>query len=113
MKNTHIEHPEDSILNGDLSVLDWFTARGHLSVKIDGAPAIVWGIDPATDTFFVGTKVSFQQKETASIAHSHDEIDQHYEGILLQRFFIRCLPEVSAPCEMRIIQGDFIGFGGD
>ena len=109
MKNTHIEHPEDSILNGDLSVLDWFTARGHLSVKIDGAPAIVWGIDPATGTFFVGTKAVFNKKKIR-IAHSHDEIDQHYEGnvanILHSCFDL--LPRVNG-----IIQGDFIGFGGN
>ena len=63
MKNTHIEHPEDSILTGDLSVLDWFLAESHLSVKIDGAPAIVWGTDPATGTFFVGTKSVFNKKK--------------------------------------------------
>ena len=44
MKNKHIEHPEDSILTGDLSVLDLLRTEGHLSVKMDGAPAIVWGL---------------------------------------------------------------------
>ena len=39
MKNTHLEHPEDSILTGDLSVLDWFLSDGEISAKIDGAPA--------------------------------------------------------------------------
>ena len=67
MKNTHLEHAEDTILTGDLSVLDWFTAGGHLSVKIDGAPAIVWGIDPATGTFFVGTKAVFNKKKIRKI----------------------------------------------
>ena len=43
MKNIHLEHPEDTILTGDLSVLNWFTADSTLSVKIDGSPAIVWG----------------------------------------------------------------------
>ena len=47
MKNTHLEHPEDSILTGDLSVLDWFVTPGTLSVKIDGSPAIVFGTNPA------------------------------------------------------------------
>ena len=74
MKNTHIEHPEDSILTGDLSVLDWFLAESHLSVKIDGAPAIVWGTDPATGTFFVGTKSVFNKKKI-KINHSHQD---HY-----------------------------------
>ena len=48
MKNTHINHPEDSVLTGDLSVLKWFTSKGNLSVKIDGSPAIVWGTNPKT-----------------------------------------------------------------
>jgi len=109
MKNTHLEHAEDTILTGDLSVLDWFTARGHLSVKIDGAPAIVWGIDPATDTFFVGTKAVFNKKKIR-IAHNHEEIDQFYAGEvaeILHACFDR-LPRTES-----IYQGDFIGFGGD
>ena len=109
MQNKHQEHPEDTILTGDLSVLDWFTARGHLSVKIDGAPAIVWGIDPATGTFFVGTKAVFNKKKIR-IAHSHDEIDQHYEGNVanILHSCFDYLPRVNG-----IIQGDFIGFGGE
>ena len=109
MKNTHLEHAEDTILTGDLSVLDWFTARGHLSVKIDGAPAIVWGIDPATGTFFVGTKAVFNKKKIR-IAHSHDEIDVHYEGNVAE-ILHSCfdyLPRLET-----IYQGDFIGFGGE
>ena len=31
----HIEHPEDTILTGDLDVLGWFQSPGRLSVKID------------------------------------------------------------------------------
>ena len=54
MKNTHLEHPEDMILTGDLSVLDWFTGGGHVSLKYDGAPAVVWGNHPKTHRFFVG-----------------------------------------------------------
>ena len=37
MKNTHLEHPEDSILTGDLSVLDWFSESDSIiSTKMDG-----------------------------------------------------------------------------
>jgi hypothetical protein len=108
MQNKHQEHPEDTILTGDLSVLDWFVTPGNLSVKIDGAPAIVWGIDPATGTFFVGTKAVFNKKKIR-IAHSHDEIDQHYEGNVanILHACFDYLPRTDA-----IIQGDFIGFGG-
>ena len=44
----HIEHPEDTILTGDLDILGWFQSPGRLSVKIDGAPAVVWGRNPKT-----------------------------------------------------------------
>ena len=66
-KNTHLEHPEDVILSGDLSVLSWFNSTdvwngANLSAKIDGAPAIVWGTNPATGNYFVGTKSVFNKK---------------------------------------------------
>ena len=53
MKNKHIEHPEDTILTGDLSVLDAFQSDNHYSVKIDGSPAIVWGTDPENGKFLL------------------------------------------------------------
>ena len=62
MLNKHIEHPEDTILTGDLSVLNAFTADNHYSVKIDGSPAIVWGTNPENGKFFVGTKSVFNKK---------------------------------------------------
>jgi len=108
MKNTHLEHAEDTILTGDLSVLDWFTARGTLSVKIDGAPAIVWGIDPACGEFFVGTKAVFNKKKIR-IAHNHEEIDLFYDGNVAQ--ILHCCLD-SLPRTDDIYQGDFIGFGG-
>ena len=108
MQNKHQEHPEDTILTGDLSVLDWFVTPGALSVKIDGAPAIVWGIDPACGEFFVGTKAVFNKKKIR-IAHSHEEIDTFYEGNVAQ--ILHCcfdhLPRLET-----IYQADFIGFGG-
>ena len=107
MKNTHLEHPEDSILSGDLTVLDWFLADSDVSVKIDGKPAIVWGTDPATGTKFVGTKSVFNKKKI-KIAHSHQEIDDLYDGevatILHDCFTF--LPQYEG-----IVQGDFLGWG--
>ena len=108
MKNTHLEHPEDSILNGDLTVLDWFVNPGTLSVKIDGAPAIVFGTNPATGNFFVGTKSVFN-KVKIKINHSHEEIDANHQGEVA-RILHSCfdyLPRTST-----VYQCDFIGFGG-
>jgi hypothetical protein len=108
MKNTHLEHPEDSILTGDLSVLDWFVNPGTLSVKIDGAPAIVWGTNPATGNFFVGTKSVFN-KVKIKINESHEDIDANHGGNVAQ-ILHSCLDYL--PRTAGIIQGDFIGFGG-
>ena len=107
MKNTHLEHPEDSILSGDLSVLSWFLANSEMSVKMDGKPAIVWGTDPATDTKFVGTKSVFNKKKI-KIAHSHQEIDDLYEGEVA-RILHDCL--TFLPQYDGIVQGDFLGWG--
>ena len=108
MQNIHLEHPEDTILTGDLSVLDWFIAEGKLSVKMDGAPAIVWGKDPETGTFFIGTKAVFNKKKIR-IAHNHEEIDTFYEGNVAE-ILHACFD--ALPRTDSIIQGDFIGFGG-
>ena len=109
MKNTHLQHPEDSILTGDLSVLDWFLAESELSVKIDGSPAIVWGTNPATGNFFVGTKSVFNKK-LIKINETHDDIDRNHCGIVanILHHCFDCLPSFDG-----IVQGDFIGFGGD
>ena len=81
MKNTHLQHPEDSILAGDLSALDWMGETDYvdMSVKIDGCPAIVWGTNPANGEFFVGTKSVFN-KVKIKINHSHEEIDANHAG---------------------------------
>lgn len=109
MKNTHLQHPEDSILSGDLSVLDWFLAESELSVKIDGAPAIVWGTNPVTGNFFVGTKSVFN-KVKIKINETHDDIDRNHSGVVadILHHCFDCLPSFDG-----IVQGDFIGFGGD
>ena len=109
MKNTHLEHPEDSILTGDLSVLDWFLAESELSVKIDGAPAIVWGTNPATGNFFVGTKSVFNKK-LIKINESHCEIDKNHTGVVAD-ILHHCFDYL--PSFDGIVQGDFIGYGGD
>ena len=108
MQNTHIEHPEDLILTGDLTVLDLLLTDGYLSTKIDGAPAVVWGTNPATGRFFVGTKSVFN-KVKIKINESHQDIDANHAGevaTILHKCF-DYLPRTEG-----IFQGDFIGLGG-
>ena len=113
MKNLHIEHPEDSILTGNLSVLDGFLAPNDYSVKIDGSPAIVWGINPDNDKFFVGTKSVFN-KRTPKINYTVEDICNNHKNVELQSILIRCLHCLprSEEVPFQVFQGDFIGFGG-
>ena len=108
MQNKHIEHPEDCILNGDLSVLNWFTADSHISVKIDGSPAIVWGRNPANNKFFVGTKSVFNKK-LIKINHNHTDIDRNHQGKVADILHL-CLDNL--PDTSNIYQGDYLGTGG-
>ena len=108
MQNKHIEHPEDCILNGDLSVLNWFTADSHISVKIDGSPAIVWGRNPANNKFFVGTKSVFNKK-LIKINHNHADVDRNHKGKVADILHL-CLDNL--PFTDNIYQGDYLGCGG-
>ena len=115
MKNLHIEHPEDTILTGDLSVLDAFAdgMNNSYSVKIDGSPAIVWGTNPDNGKFFVGTKSVFN-KRTPKINYTVQDIEKNHKDFGLQSILIRCLHCLPRKEEVpfSVFQGDFIGFGG-
>ena len=112
MKNTHIPHPEDKILTGDLSVLDWmYESDSTISVKIDGAPAVVFGTDPETGKFFCGTKSVFNKKKIKVNYSIEDILRNHGNTPRVAEILIACfnnLPRIDS-----IIQGDFIGYGGN
>jgi hypothetical protein len=107
-QNLHIEHPEDTILTGDTSFLQSIKSEFHLSVKVDGAPAIVWGVNPASGNFFVGTKSVFN-KVKIKINESHQDIDANHTGNVAE-ILHKCFDYL--PRTEGIFQGDFIGFGG-
>jgi len=115
MKNLHLEHPEDEILLGKKSaqqVIKFLRERNStLSVKYDGAPAIVWGTCPATGKFFVGTKSVFNKKKI-KINYSHYDIEVNHGDVSKVASILHVcfdnLPRIKG-----IVQGDFIGFGGN
>ena len=109
MPNLHIEHLEDTILDGNLSLLKSLLYEGNLSTKIDGAPAIVWGKHPQTQQFFVGTKSVFNKK-LIKVNYTHDDIDNNHSGNVAT-ILHTCLCKL--PYTDDIYQGDFIGFGGE
>jgi hypothetical protein len=93
-KNLHLEHIEDEIINvgadgvsavrdymlGLLSLLDGTETQSKLTVKWDGAPAVICGINPKNNRFFIGTKSVFAQRSKA--AYTPTQIRQYYEGNL-------------------------------
>ena len=115
MKNRHLEHPEDAILNegraGLYNILDFFEAQGSkVTVKYDGAPAIVWGINPENNKFFVGTKSVFN-KVRVKINYNHNDIEvNHGDKPAVASILHMCfekLPRIGG-----VYQCDFIGYGG-
>ena len=109
MKNTHLEHAEDLILTGDLSVLDALYNPNHISVKIDGAPAIVWGTHPENGKFFVCTKAAFN-KQKIRVCYNQDDIFTHFgHQPNVVKILIYCLDFL--PKTEGVFQGDFVGFG--
>ena len=90
-KNTHMEHVEEEALNRGkegaeyainqmMLFADMLKGRTNkklrVSVKWDGAPAIVCGVDPESKKFFVGTKGVFNA--SPKLGTSHEEIDRLY-----------------------------------
>jgi len=110
MQNIHIDHPEDCILTGNLSVLDWFyDADSSISVKLDGAPALVWGTNPQNGKFFVCTKAAFN-KQKIRLCYNEDDVFQHFgHQHRVAQILIFCLDFL--PRTKQVLQGDWIGFG--
>ena len=125
----HQEHPEDNAVKSkegfahaisSLRAIHKGLKSGssgddtHISTKLDGAPAIVFGHHPKTGKFFVATKHAAFGK-TPKLATSHEEIDQHFghsEGLAQKlHHALDHLPKVSP--KKGIFQGDYMHDEGD
>ena len=120
MKNLHITHPEDLVFDGKDAVRDVISVfrsafndynqeENSISVKYDGAPAIVFGTDVTNGRFFVGTKSVFNKK-IKKICYTNDCIDYYYSYkdnlAHILKLCLKYLPRVAG-----IYQADFIGVG--
>lgn len=110
MNTKHIEHWEDLIITGDLSVLEFFNKDYEVSLKVDGSPAIFWGFDELNGKFFVALKSIFN-KIKKKVCYSVEDIQFYYQN---QPKLIEVLTACFhyLPKEKGIFSGDFIGFGG-
>ena len=112
MPNKHLEHPEDAIFDGRKfaigAVRQMLGAKWNVSVKYDGAPAIVFGTNPDNGRFFVGTKSVFNKKKVL-INYTQEDIDKNHKGNVadILRLCLRYLPRING-----IVQADWIGVGG-
>ena len=110
MQNKHLNHPEDEVLTGNLSVLDWmYETESKISVKIDGAPAIVWGTNPQNGEFFVCTKSAFNKKKVRLCYDQSDILTHFGHQPKVTQILIYCLDFL--PKTEGVFQGDWIGFG--
>ena len=90
-KRTHLTHLEDVVLDDGPSGISFaiktlkefgkilkggVSKSYNVSVKWDGAPAIVFGTDPADGKFFVATKGAFSK--SPKLGKSHADIDALY-----------------------------------
>ena len=118
-KNTHLEHLEDDIINrgavGGENAVNFLKAvrnmlagsgKGtNMTVKWDGAPAIICGVNPENGKFFVGTKSVFNK--TPKINYTSRDIAKNHGGEVAKKLNV-CLSQLSRLNIRGILQGDLL-----
>jgi len=119
-KNTHLEHLEDDIINrgavgGDNAINFLKSVRNmlagttgsktNITVKWDGAPAIICGINPENGKFFVGTKSVFNK--SPKINYTVSDIRRNHGGVVAQKLEV-CLANLKRLNIKGILQGDLL-----
>jgi hypothetical protein len=127
-KNTHLEHLEDLLFNkgwaGAQEALNYIDSLRHmlaegtgtttqLTVKWDGSPAIICGVDPEDGRFFVGTKSVFA-KGTPKRCKSTKDIQGWYgDQPELADMLEAALKYLSKLGIGGVVQGDLMFTPGD
>ena len=86
------------------------SGRVNMSVKWDGAPAIIAGRNPENGKFFVGTKSVFNK--TPKINYTPGDIASNHSGPVAQKLNV-CLKELKRLGITGIYQGDLLFTKGD
>jgi len=120
-KRTHLEHIEDIIITdgyvGGQAVVEYFrglllTLKGtsseamSVSVKWDGAPAVVCGTNPDNGRFFVGTKSVFSK--TPKINYTKKDIANNHGTDDLGQKLLKCLVHLKKLNIQGVVQGDLL-----
>ena len=119
-RNTHLEHLEDDIINrgskGGQNAINFLKSirnmlagssnkKVNMTVKWDGAPAIICGVNPENGKFFVGTKAVFNKNP--KINYTNADIRKNHSGDLATKLSI-ALRELSRLGIKGVLQGDFL-----
>ena len=119
-RNVHLEHLEDDIINrgskGGENAINFLKSvrdmlagssgkKVNMTVKWDGAPAIICGTNPENGRFFVGTKSVFNV--TPKINYSPADIRKNHSGPLAEKLAI-ALRELGRLGIKGVLQGDFL-----
>jgi len=119
-KNTHLEHLEDDIINrgakGGENAINFLVStrnmlagnvggKVNMTVKWDGAPAIICGTNPENGKFFVGTKSVFNK--TPKINYTVADIRKNHGGVVAQKLEV-CLANLKRLNIKGILQGDLL-----
>ena len=120
-KRTHLEHIEDIVLTdgfqGGQAVVNYYrgllvTLQGtssepvQVSVKWDGAPAVVCGTNPDNGQFFVGTKSVFAK--TPKINYTKNDIAENHGTDDLGKKLLKCLVHLKKLNIPGVVQGDLL-----
>ncbi len=124
-KNIHLEHIEDEIFNrGAIGLreainfllslrnmlLGHSNSRVNVTVKWDGAPAIVVGTDPQSKKFFVATKSAFNKNP--KVNYSTSDIYKNHSGPLADK--LATVFTLLKPLNIKeILQGDLLYLAED
>lgn len=117
-KNTHLEHIEDLVFlkgkSGAQEALQYIKSvtdmlnqggsAGEVTVKWDGAPAVVAGIDPQDGKFFIGTKGVFAK--TPKLVKSKSDLAM-FEGGLKDKM-AKAFPLLAKLGIKGVLQGDLM-----
>ena len=76
----------------------------NVSVKWDGAPAIIFGTDPEDGKFFVATKGAFSK--SPKLGKSHADIDRLFAGGLAEKLHVAFTTLSAAHPGRGVFQGD-------
>jgi len=122
-KNVHLEHLEDLVFNkgwaGAQEALNYIDSLRHmlaegtgtttkLTVKWDGSPAIICGVDPEDGKFFVGTKSVFSKanpKRVKSTADAQAMYSDQPELVAILQAAFQYLRELGI---RGVVQGDLM-----